>query len=451
MKTASPIRVVTLLGAACLLWLAAIGALAATGPQQDESAARPQQAVALGAESCAGPVCHGSPAPYLDGDIRRNEFQIWSSHDRHSKAFSVLLNDTSRQIASNLGIGPAQQADLCLDCHAFKLPSLRRSALYSDSEGVGCEACHGLSSRWLGTHISAGERQAVSGMLDHSDLVKQAELCLSCHQGDESKQVDHRLIAAGHPLLEFELDTFQALMPPHWKASDQDWAGVRRWAVGQAVALRESMRLLARRARQAGWSHWPEFADFECSSCHHSLTVDGQGEDFQPSPRQVRGFESTPGLPPWDPSRYIVLRQLLQVTIPAEGIWLERQVDVLRIMLRAAGDNRSQVADQAEVIARSADSYATAFQSLQPDAAMVRRLLRGLASQSAAIGAGGRRSAQQATMAVDALYASYRANAGESEAVDAVVNRLYQNLQSSPPYNPGRFAAILSDLEAQLP
>lgn len=449
MNAAAPIKVGTVLAAGCLFWLAAIGGLAATGPEQEPGAM--EQPMALGAESCAGPVCHGSPAPYLDRDVRRNEFQVWSSRDRHAKAFSVLLNEASRQIASNLGIGPAQQSGLCLDCHAFNLPSRRRSVLYSDSEGVGCEACHGLSSGWLGTHIASGEPQAVPGMLDHGDLVKQAELCLSCHHGDESRQVDHRLIAAGHPPLEFELDTFRALMPPHWKTSDQDWAGVRRWAVGQAVALRESMRLLARRARHAGWSHWPEFADFECSSCHHSLTSHGQAENFQPSPRQARGFESTPGLPLWDPSRYIVLRQLLQVTVPAEGIWLERQVNVLRIMLRSSEDNRSQVADQAEVIARSADSYATAFQSLTPDAAMVRSLLKGLASQSAAISAGGRRSAQQATMSVDALYASYRANAGESQAVDAIVNRLYQNLQSAPPYDPTRFAAILNDLEAELP
>ncbi len=54
-------------------------------------------------------------------------------------------------------------------------------------------------------------------MVDTRDLVKRTEKCLSCHLGSEEKFVDHEMIAAGHPDLFFELDSFSAVMPRHWK------------------------------------------------------------------------------------------------------------------------------------------------------------------------------------------------------------------------------------------
>ena len=44
--------------------------------------------------------------------------------------------------------------------------------------------------------------------------------CLSCHFGDETKFVTHRLMGAGHPRLSFELDTFTAIEPAHFDVDD---------------------------------------------------------------------------------------------------------------------------------------------------------------------------------------------------------------------------------------
>ncbi len=105
-------------------------------------------------------------------------------------------------------------------------------------------------------------------MYDTRDLVKRSEKCLTCHLGTAEKQVDHEMIAAGHPDLTFELDSFSAAMPRHWKAnrSDDTWIGVQVWAVGQAVQLRESLNRLSRRA---GGPNWPEYAELDCFACHH--------------------------------------------------------------------------------------------------------------------------------------------------------------------------------------
>src|SRR3989442_13074245 len=88
-------------------------------------------------------------------------------------------------------------------------------------------------------------------MHDTRDVIRRTEKCLKCHLGTKNKFVDHEMIAAGHPDLYFELDSFSAVMPRHWKspresepgkpAEDAAWGGVREGSAGQAVQLRAAM------------------------------------------------------------------------------------------------------------------------------------------------------------------------------------------------------------------
>src|SRR4029078_9667794 len=70
-----------------------------------------------------------------------------------------------------------------------------------------------------------------------------AEKCVSCHLAIEAD-----MVAGGHPdLLAFELDTFSATMPPHWR--DQGtWASTRTWSNGQVISLRAAAKQLGDRA-----------------------------------------------------------------------------------------------------------------------------------------------------------------------------------------------------------
>ena len=51
----------------------------------------------------------------------------------------------------------------------------------------------------------------------------QAQVCVGCHVGAPAKDgvpardLNHDLMAAGHPRLIFELSSYQANMPPHWR------------------------------------------------------------------------------------------------------------------------------------------------------------------------------------------------------------------------------------------
>ena len=78
-------------------------------------------------------------------------------------------------------------------------------------------------------HTTRGWTHAQSvalGMYDTRDLAKRTEKCLSCHLGSQEKFVDHEMIAAGHPDLYFELDSFSAVMPRHWKVPRESAPGV---------------------------------------------------------------------------------------------------------------------------------------------------------------------------------------------------------------------------------
>jgi hypothetical protein len=101
-----------------------------------------------------------------------------------------------------------------------------------------------------------------------------AEKCLSCHLGDPTKFVDHRLYGAGHPRLRFELDTYTASQPAHFVA-DQSYVqrkgritDVQVWATGQAASLvrRIDMLLDPKRGRHG---LFPELALYDCQGCHH--------------------------------------------------------------------------------------------------------------------------------------------------------------------------------------
>ena len=107
----------------------------------------------LGVASCAGNNCHGAVEPFKTSRVAQNEYLIWSQKDKHARAFKALTEERGRRIAQNLGLPDAEHADICLDCHADNAPQGQRGAGFQLADGVGCEACHGAASSWLGTHI----------------------------------------------------------------------------------------------------------------------------------------------------------------------------------------------------------------------------------------------------------------------------------------------------------
>lgn len=283
-----------------------------------------------GAGSCSATACHGSVGRAQDGwntTILRNEHTTWVAQDRHARAYQVLFDPRSVRIVRALAGGkepdvPAHEDVRCLACHSTPRPAADfASTAWLNAEGVGCEACHGPSEKWLGAHTRGdwapwdllGKEQY--GMTPTKDLARRAETCAGCHVGSRNdpagfadRDVNHDLIAAGHPRLNFELAAYLANEPRHWVEkgpnATSDFAA-REWVVGQVATTRAALQLLRERAADSidGAAPWPEFTEYGCFSCHHGL----RDETWRQNRREAW---ARPGLPLWG-SWYVPLNQTL--------------------------------------------------------------------------------------------------------------------------------------------
>jgi hypothetical protein len=218
-----------------------------------------------GVASCSGSTCHGRQLA-TGVTVRQNELLTWQDETSiagiHSRAWRVLLQPRARAIGARLGIGAVDKAPECVSCHGDAAP--HRGARFRVDDGVGCEACHGGSQRWLASHIRVGVTHADNvraGMTPIDNVTVRAGVCLDCHFGSAKpgQFVTHRVMAAGHPRVAFELDLFTALQRHH--DEDADYArrkgpragGVKTWAVGQALALDRALTLFQGRGLNVRW------------------------------------------------------------------------------------------------------------------------------------------------------------------------------------------------------
>lgn len=232
----------------------------------------------VGVATCAGSNCHGSQRPFDDSPVLQNEYFLWQREDAHSNAYKLLLSPEGQRIARNLGIKDATSAPECLTCHTDFVPQDRQGRRFAFSEGVGCEACHGGAKDWLGPHVSGNTHaeNIAAGLYPLEDPVARGRLCLSCHLGTDKKPIDHRIMGAGHPPLEFELDTFTNIQPAHFRV-DADYRkrknyvpGAKTWAIGQLLAADTVVEgLLSPRFTNGGM--FPELVFFDCNACHHPM------------------------------------------------------------------------------------------------------------------------------------------------------------------------------------
>src|SRR5262245_44133407 len=202
----------------------------------------------IGAGGCNSSNCHGAAAELTTADsrIKGNEYATWSSADKHARAYKVLIEARGKKMTQILGINDPGHDKRCAPCHVGGSPPDNDKLMF---DGVACEACHGPARNWLGPHAikdnrAQTERHAENvrnGMIDTKNLQTRANTCLQCHLGDATHVVDHDLIAAGHPDLAFELDTFTAAQPAHHRAMPAAMR-IRAWAVGVMSGVAEQMK-----------------------------------------------------------------------------------------------------------------------------------------------------------------------------------------------------------------
>jgi Cytochrome c554 and c-prime len=359
----------------------------------------------IGVASCSARACHGSLEP-TSALVLRNEYTTWLTRDPHAQAFRTLRGERSQAIAARLAGGsakatPADENTRCLACHA--VPSIAGSTAFASlrSEGVSCEACHGDAERWRIAHtlhswdtLSPKEKEQAYGMTPLRDPADRAQVCAGCHvgavaeasRGLPARDVNHDLIAAGHPRLTFELSAFLADMPRHWVDSDaghiltaveQSALEARLWASGQVASAQAALRLLASRA-QTAMDPWPEFAEYDCFACHHDL--------HEPSWRQSRGYANrTPGAPVWGTLSTSMLPRvgtlIAKGANPGESLPLDEIEALKGIMARPRPDS-ARAALQASQIADQLDPWLKRAATFRSDRAIIRRVLNDIIDPS---------------------------------------------------------------------
>ncbi len=126
----------------------------------------------IGAPKCKS--CHKTKT----GD----QWKAWTE-SAHAGAFETLASDEAKKIAADNGLGDPQAEDACLKCHATRVflgagVAISEKAKYADSEGVGCEACHGPGSDYKPKKIMTDPEAArAAGMVS----VKSIDACARCH------------------------------------------------------------------------------------------------------------------------------------------------------------------------------------------------------------------------------------------------------------------------------
>ncbi len=399
----------------------------------------------VGAGSCSASACHGSVSPRNTTKVLQNEYSTWVTEDRHARAYTVLTGSLGRQMSAILKIGPAEHAQRCLVCHAISAGEAHSTKAFDIADGVSCESCHGPASGWIGPHIQPTAQHADMvklGLIDNKSLTVRSEECLRCHLGAPGLSVDHELIAAGHPDLAFELDSFTAIEPPHWIEKDKDpLFGMRAWGIGQAVQLRESMLRVARHAESGPW---PEFSEMDCITCHHSLT----GPE---SWRQKEGYgDHRPGDPPYNMARYIVFRKFAEEIDPGTNRELMEATEKVAHLVTTMSPDRAAAQAAAKRAASLADKLLGEVREAQYDQARSRRLLKSISGEADAIAKQGERAAEQATMSVDSLYIASAKAGAANPGTRAAIDGLFVQIKNPSAFNGPMFAAQMKKVEATL-
>lgn len=432
-----------------------------------------------GPGSCASPSCHGSVQVRTDTSVQQNEYSTWVVKDKHAGAYAVLSNDVAKRMARLIGLGEPSKEARCLGCHSLNPPQDQRARNFVDSttDGVSCESCHGPSYNWLGKHTATArggetgwthEDSVKAGMTDLRDLGNRTQQCLTCHVGNKDYAVDHELIAAGHPDLYFELDSFMAAMPKHWKEASEKpngtpdpWFDVRALAVGQAVDLRDQLRRVVRNAQTGVW---PEYADLDCFACHHNLTSAAnswqQERGYPPLPDSTTviappagEMARRPGNPPWNISRYVVLRQVVNEMDPEAGSELASDIDRLYGMITSLKSDRVQVAALATSTADLAGRLVPRLTAASYDQPRTLRLMKAILNNADYITRQGERPAEQAAMAIQSLYTAYSSKGKPSNdaGIEGAISGLFKQVENPSSYNAFKFADQMRALDKQLP
>jgi hypothetical protein len=452
---------------AALLALAiAAFVLAPPARSQGENAAR-----YTGVASCAGSTCHGR----MEGDgavVRQDELMKWQEPSTpggaHSRAWAVLSNNRSQFIARNLGIGDPATAQMCIGCHATAGAVAAKGAMRGSvptEDGVGCESCHGPAGGWIASHYAGVGSNAnpdaemrdkhlanlSAGLKKLEDPVVRAGVCVDCHFGSASdgQFVTHRIMAAGHPRIAFELDLFSSLQAHHQEDADYGWRKfgsatgrtdhVQMWAVGQATAIERSLALFQSRRGTEGM--FPEFYFLDCHSCHRRIF-----DQAKPVRTGVDnpGRQIPEGMPPYNDENLIMLAAAARLAAPALADQLAARTAAFH---KAMATDRASAVAAAAQLSQTVAALKSAFAARSFSGTDAFAMVDAISAKAIGDRFTDYSGSQQAVMGVDtllnAMVSSGRVTVGAAAGIRGDIDRAYAAVKDPNAYRPAEFQASL--------
>lgn len=397
----------------------------------------------LGVATCSSSVCHGKATADPTNNVMLNEYKIWITEDRHANAYKTLLNAESRRIATNMGLpAPAHKSAICLDCHADNVPQEKRGEEFRIDDGVGCEACHGGSELWLESHTEEGvthEANLKNKIYPTEDGFARAKLCLSCHLGTEKKLVTHEIMGAGHRRLVFEMESFTANQPAHYKI-DKDYierkgefSGFTMWAVGQLASAKASVELM-KTYLVKDHSMFPELVFYDCHSCHHAMSE--------------KRWYATPSTGKVDPGsvrlnlvNLIMLREFTSVVYPKMQTTLSAGIKTLN---QASQKNHAELAAALTEISLTINALETKLRANTYSNAQMAKLRTRLLSQAA------KGEYRDYIVAEQAFYTieGFTINLKQFDQHQNRLDQLYAILKSEDTFKPSKFKSVARSVKS---
>lgn len=414
----------------------------------------------MGVASCAGSTCHGRSEP-TGKVVRQDEILQWqnasSKTGAHSRAFAALASPRGRAIAAKMGVGPATSATECLGCHADPVYAGQTGPRWHAEDGVGCEGCHGGSGEWLTTHYAVGQTHAANvakGLYPLDQPRARAERCLDCHLGSDRRGqfVSHRIMAAGHPRVSFEVDLFSALQQHH--DEDADYVARKRrtnnvqlWAVGQATAVARVTTLFA--SPKLGTDGvFPEIYFFDCHSCHRQI-VDGPNGKSNWVANPGRPIPS--GMPPFNDENMIMLSAAASVAAPGAAAKFDADSKAFHAALAR---DRGAAVSAARKLGASAASLADTLSQTSFGRAQTFAIIDSIAGTTISARFTDYEGSAQAVMALDTLLNALVRQGAVSEqqarGARGAIDRAYKAVGNSNVYRPTEFRAALGQAAAAI-
>jgi hypothetical protein len=397
----------------------------------------------LGVASCATSVCHGKLAPQPGKNVALNEYRTWTQDDRHSQAYRTLELAESKRIAANLGLPAATTATICLDCHADNVPATTRGPKFQLSDGIACEACHGGAEKWIESHAAESathKDNLTKGMYPSEQPLKRAELCLGCHLGTKDRFATHAIMGAGHPRLSFELEAYTTNQPAHYVV-DADYVqrkgkieGINLWLTGQMENVRRSLVLLQSGMFQPAGSMLPEFAFYDCHSCHHPM-------DKIRWNAQRAGQGIKPGTLRLQTQNLLTLQAVTETLEPAA---LPELVGMTNALVRAGQQSTTAVGTASQALLAwvgKRDAWSKRQFSREEVVSIRRQLINYAANDKT----GDYAAAEQIVLGVESL--SYAL--GDHDAKKSALDALYNAVKTDTNFNPPAFATTAKNAQRQ--